>query len=140
MCRLTSRSLKGAARLPRQQGFTLIEALVALAVMAISLAAIGALAASSLRSALYVERHLAQIQSTRKILAGLPARDALSNGVLTGEAGGQSWRIDTATYTPAFYDPAAQSQWSAQTIAVQVRSPSGALAQVTEIRLRRRQD
>ena len=108
--------------------------------MAISLAAIGALAASSLRSALYVERHLAQIETTRKIIAGLPSRDALGNGVLTGEAAGQLWRIDTAPYVPSFYDPAAQGAWSAQTVAVQVRAPSGALVQVTEIRLRKRQE
>ena len=108
--------------------------------MAISLAAIGALAASSLRSALYVERHLAQIETTRKIIAGLPSRDALGKGVLTGEAAGQLWRIDAAPYVPSFYDPAAQSAWSAQTVVVQVRAPSGALVQVTEIRLHKRQD
>ena len=140
MCRPTSRSPEGAARASRQRGFTLIEALIALAVMAISLAAIGALSASSLRSALYVERHLAQIETTRKIIAGLPSRDALGNGVLTGEAAGQLWRIDTAPYVPSFYDPTAQGAWSAQSVAVQVRAPSGALVQVTEIRLRKRQD
>ena len=61
-------------------GFTLIETLVALGVMAAGLAAIGALANSSLRAGLYTERRLAEIDSARKIMAGLPKRDALPFG------------------------------------------------------------
>ena len=50
---------------------------MALAVMMILLAAIGGLTATSLRSGRYVERHLADIEITRQIVAGLPARGEL---------------------------------------------------------------
>jgi hypothetical protein len=46
-------------------GFTLLEALVALAVTGAGLAAIGALANSSLHASLYTERHLAEIESAQ---------------------------------------------------------------------------
>ena len=55
MCRSARPELNGAA------GFTLLEALAALAVMGAGLAAIGTLANSSLRTDLYTERHLAEI-------------------------------------------------------------------------------
>ena len=64
--RFASIGLPGASKLcrsPRPElsrtaGFTLLEALVALAVMGAGLAAIGALANSSLHVGLYTERHL----------------------------------------------------------------------------------
>ena len=51
---------------------------MALALMMLLLAAIGGLAATSLRSGRYVERHLADIEITRQIVAGLPARGELA--------------------------------------------------------------
>ena len=77
-------------------GFTLLEALVALAVTGAGLAAIGALANSSLRATLYTERHLAEIETTRKIITGLPPRDSLPFGRLTGSLDAHQWRIDSA--------------------------------------------
>lgn len=76
-------------------GFTLIEALAALAVMGAGLAAIGTLASSSLRADLYAGRHLAEIETARKIIAGMPSREALPVGRLTGALDAHDWRIDS---------------------------------------------
>ena len=116
-------------------GFTLIEALAALAVMSAGLAAIGALASSSLRAGLYTERHVAEVETVRKVLAGMPSREALGVGSLTGVLDAHAWRIDStliggpAVVGDALYTP--------QRIEVSVRSPSGGMLKIETIRLRR---
>ena len=116
-------------------GFTLIEALAALAVMGAGLAAIGTLASSSLRATLYTERHLAEVETARKVLAGMPSRGALPVGSLSGVLDAHDWRIDsTLIGAPAVVGDAL---YTPQRIEVMVRSPSGAVMKVDTIRLRR---
>jgi general secretion pathway protein I len=117
-------------------GFTLIEALAALAVMGAGLAAIGALANSSMRSEIYAERHLAEIETARKIIAGMPDRGGLSVGRLTGFLDAHAWRIDSA---PLGEEAASSGDtyWAPLGIALLVRSPSGATVKVDMIRLRK---
>ena len=116
-------------------GFTLIEALVALAVMGAGLAAIGALAGSSLRAGLYAERHLAEIETARKVIAGLPSRETLPVGRLTGSLDAYGWQVDsTLIGAPA---AVGDTLWTPQRIEVSVRSPSGAMLKIDTIRLRR---
>jgi general secretion pathway protein I len=116
-------------------GFTLVEALAALAVMGAGLSAIGALASSSLRAGLYAERHLAEIETARKIIAGMPSREALPVGRLTGVLDAHDWQIDS-TLTGATA-AVGDSLWTPQRIEVSVRSPSGAILKIDTIRLRR---
>jgi len=129
LCRPANPERRGTA------GFTLIEALVALAVMGAGLAAIGSLASSSLRASLYAERHLAEIETARKIIAGMPSREALPVGRLSGALDAHDWRINSALIGA----PAAvgDSLWTPQRIEVLVRSPSGAMLKIETIRLRR---
>ena len=116
-------------------GFTLIEALAALAVMGAGLAAIGSLASSSLHAGLYTERHLAEIETARKVMAGMPSREALPVGHLTGSLDAHDWRIDsTLIGAPATIG---DSLWTPQRIEVSIRSPSGAMMKIDTIRLRR---
>jgi general secretion pathway protein I len=116
-------------------GFTLIEALAALAVMGVGLAVIGSLASSSLHAGLYAERHLAEIETARKIIAGMPSRDELPVGRLTGSLDAHDWRIDsTLIGAPA---AAGDAVWTPQRIEVLVQSPSGAILKIDTIRLRR---
>jgi general secretion pathway protein I len=116
-------------------GFTLVEALAALGVMAGGLAAIGALANSSLRVNLYTQRHLAEIETARKIMTGIPGRNALSNGRLTGVLDGENWRIDSAPLSSSLSGP--NASWAPQSISLLVRSPSGAMVEIDTIRLRK---
>ncbi len=117
------------------RGFTLVESLVALALMMILLAAIGGLTATSFRSGRYVERHLADIESTRQIVAGLPARGKLADGSLSGDMVGYRWRLDAAPYRPDFFEPKSATPWTPQIIALRVESPNGGVTSVDIVRL-----
>jgi general secretion pathway protein I len=118
-------------------GFTLVEALAALAVLAAGLAAIGALSNTSLRASLDAQRHLAQVSAAQKILAGLPPRNALPFGRETGVLDHYSWRVDSTVLPTA--DAQRSAEWTPQGIALLVRSPSGSIMEIDTIRLRRTQ-
>jgi general secretion pathway protein I len=122
----------------RSAGFTLVEALAALAVMAVSMAAIGELANASMRSGLYVERHLAEIETARKIIAGMPSRQDLPDGSLAGVLDSHRWRIDAAPFPNALVAPNAPSKWHPQFVALSVLAPNGAVVEIDTIRLRER--
>jgi len=111
--------------------------MAALAVMSVSVAAIGALANASMRSGLYVERHLAEVETARKIIAGLPAREALRDGSLTGALDSHQWRIDAAPFANALIAPNAPSAWRPQFVALRVLAPTGGVVEFDTIRLRR---
>ena len=132
MSRSTSPRVKGNA------GFTLVEALAALTVMAISMAAIGSLSNSSLRSGLYVERHLAQIETARKVMAAMPARRDLSAESLTGVLDNHQWRIDSAPFPNALAPINSGLVWEPQQVGLRVLAPTGASIEITTIRLRKR--
>jgi general secretion pathway protein I len=119
-------------------GFTLIEALVALAVAAISLAAIGLLVAGNIRGSGRIEQHLGLVETLRAIETGLPDRTSLSAGTLTGEMHDQAWSVDIAPFPGDYVNPRATQFWIPQTIAIKVQSPSGAVLQIETIRLGRR--
>ena len=116
-------------------GFTLVEALAALGVMAAGLAAIGTLANSSMRVGLYTERHLAEIETARKIITGIPRRADLPYGRLTGVLDAHQWRIDSAPLSTSL--AGAGGPWAPQSITLLVRSPSGATIEIDTIRLRK---
>jgi general secretion pathway protein I len=120
-----------------ERGFTLIEVLVALSVVAISLAAIGSLIAVTTRGARAVGLHLTLIETARMIITGLPDREQLAPGNFSGESAGHRWRVDVLPFYADFVDPA-QSSFLPQTIVVRVQSPAGKVLQVNTVRLRRK--
>jgi general secretion pathway protein I len=119
-------------------GFSLIEVLVALTVVAVTLSAIGSLVAVTIRGARSVGSHLALVESTRGIMTGLPSRDDLAFGNFSGEAGGHRWRVDVLPFHADFVDPD-KSIWIPQTVVVRVQSPAGPVLQLNTVRLRRKQ-
>lgn len=119
-------------------GFTLIEVLVALAVVAASLAAIGALAAVSMRGTRAIEQRLAFRETLRAIIAATPETRDFKPGSASGEIHGYRWRADISPFVANFVDPRAPAPWEPESIVIRVRSPSGQLLQINTIRLRRR--
>ena len=119
-------------------GFTLIEALVALAVAAVSLAAIGLLMAGNIRGSGRIEQHLGLVATLRAVETGLPDRATLSTGTLSGEMHDQAWSVDMAPFPGDFVNSRAAQFWTPQIIVIKVLSPSGAVLQLKTIRLGRR--
>ncbi len=119
-------------------GFTLIEVLVALSILAVSLAAIGSLIAVTVRGARSMPARLALVETARAIMTGLPDRDALEIGNFSGELAGHRWRVDVLPFFSNFSDPQKPSVWMPQTVVVRVESPSGRIVQLNTVRIRRR--
>ncbi|MGJ4886752.1 PulJ/GspJ family protein [Bradyrhizobium sp. HKCCYLR20261] len=116
-------------------GFTLIETLIALAIVAVSLVAIAALTGSSSRGSRKLEQHVALVQAAHNALwLAFPSRLPAS-GMQSGETVAHTWR---AQAQPLAAEPGA-SAWTPQKIVLQVRSPSGATMELETIRLFRRQ-
>jgi general secretion pathway protein I len=118
-------------------GFTLIEALVALAIVAASLSSIAALIATTGRGGRSIERHLGQLETARAIATALPDRDRLVPGNFSGETAGERWRVDVSPFN-ATNMGVREPAWEPQAVVVTVQSPSGGVLQINTVRLRRR--
>ncbi|SDR62433.1 general secretion pathway protein I [Rhizobiales bacterium GAS191] len=124
----------------REHGFTLIEVLVSLAVLAVCLSAIGTLMAASIRTAGAIEDHLALTETARAVWSALPDRNELKTGSRTGDMDGQRWRLSVQPYVAPYVDKDSPSPWTPQRVTLMMRSPSGALLQIDTVRLRKRGD
>ncbi len=87
-------------------GFTLIEVLVALAVVAVSLAAIGSLIAVTVARRARGRRTSRWSRPRARSITGLPDRDQLVPGNFSGEPAGHRWRVDVMPFYADFIDPA----------------------------------
>ena len=119
-------------------GFTLIEVLVALAVVAVSLAAIGSVVAINLKNTRALEQRVELTQVMRAIMAGLPERRDLKIGTQSGDRDGYRWRIDVTPFAGRFVDTGSSSPWIPQSVIVRVQSPTGRTLEVDTVRLRQR--
>jgi len=119
-------------------GFTMIEALVALAIVATLIAAIGGVMATNGRGTRALEQRLALVQTARAVETGLPKRGQLALGSVFGEVSGHRWRIDVLPFAAGGIGTVESSPWVPQSIVIRVQSPSGAVLQLNTIRLSRR--
>jgi len=119
-------------------GFTLIEVVVALALVAILLTSIGAVVTTTSRGTRSIEQHLALVETTRIVAATLPKTEDISLDGLSGEILGHRWRVDLSPFVSTGIPPVAGSPWIPQTVVVRVRSPSGASYGFETVRLQRR--
>ncbi len=116
-------------------GFTLIEVLVALAVVSVSLAAIGSLIATTIRGIRSLNTNFALVETARAVMAGLPDRKDLAPGNFSGELANHRWRVDVLPFAAGNPDPNVVPPWVPQTVIVRVQSPSGKIIQINTVRL-----
>ncbi len=119
-------------------GFTIIEVLVAIAVVAISLTAIGALTGITTRGVRSLEQHVALVEAARTLAASLPPRSKLAPGEVTGDLYGNRWRMGVAPFFAGAGTAATDSPWVPEAISIRVQSPSGAAMTLETVRLQRK--
>jgi general secretion pathway protein I len=121
-------------------GFTLIETLVALAVVAVSLVAIGALMGSNARGSRQLEQHVALVQAAYNALwLAFPSRLSPDDSpVQSGESMAHPWRAEAEPFAFPLGAPTGQVTWAPQKITLRVRSNSGATIDLETVRLFRR--
>jgi len=120
-------------------GFTIIEVLVALALVAVVIGAIGSLMATNVRGVRSFERHVALTQAARTAMtAGIPPRAELRAGTASGLIDGYRWAVDVTPLGGQWSAPPADAPWLPQLVRVRVQSPNGPILQLNTVSLRRR--
>ena len=133
MCRIAPSEIRA-----RTAGFTIIEVLVAIAVVAISLTAIGALTGITTRGVRSLEQHVALVEAARSVAASLPSRTQLASGEITGDLYGNRWRMGVSPFFGGGGALATESPWVPELILIRVQSPSGATISLETVRLQRK--
>jgi general secretion pathway protein I len=118
------------------RGFTLIEALVALAIVAAVLGSIGGVIATSVKGTRGIDQRLELSGTAESLLAALPARTLLKPGRQSGELAGQRWRIDVSPMNVVVASDAPQTgRFVPLAVTLRLQSPGGPAMQVTTVRL-----
>ena len=115
-----------------EAGFTLIEALVALAIIAIVLGSIGTVIATTVKGTRAIDQKLALSGTAETLLSTLPARDLLKPGRQSGELSGHRWRLDVA---PMNSEIPPDARFVPVTVNLRLQAPGGQLMQLTTVRL-----
>jgi general secretion pathway protein I len=118
-------------------GFTLIEVLVALAIVAAVLSSIGAVIATSVKGTRSIDQRLALTGAAETLLAELPARNLLKTGRQSGELAGHRWRIDVSAMNASVTNDDAPQNTRFVPLAVTMRlqAQNGPAIQLTTVRL-----
>jgi general secretion pathway protein I len=120
----------------RDAGFTIIEVLIALAIVAVSIVAIGSLMATNVRGVRSLEQHVALMQTARTVMTtGLPRRGELGPGTLSGKTDDYRWTIDVMPLGGDWTVPDADIPWVPELVRMRVKSPSGAVSDIRTVRL-----
>ena len=120
----------------RDAGFTIIEVLIALALVAVSILAIGSVMATNIRGVRTLEQHVTLMQTARSIMAAeLPADARLGFGATSGELNGYQWRIAVGPMGEEWSVDRPDAPWIPALVRIQVRSPSGAVSELKTVRL-----
>jgi general secretion pathway protein I len=123
----------------RDAGFTIIEVLIALAVVAVSIVAIGSVMSTNVRGVRLLEQHVTLMQTARTVMtAGIPPRAELGQGALSGQIDDYRWTIDVGPMGEGWDVPGADAAWIPAIVRIRVRSPSGAVSDLRTVRLMHR--
>lgn len=115
----------------------MIEAVVALAVVATVLASIGSLIAVARTGTRTLEQRVALSEALRLVSITAPSAERLAGSEQSGRSPSFAWRIAADPFIDQESTGSA-SIWSPQRVVVQVRTPSGAASSVETIQLVRR--
>ncbi|WP_441237393.1 type IV pilus modification PilV family protein [Bradyrhizobium sp. 930_D9_N1_4] len=115
-------------------GFTLIEALVALAIIAVVLGTIGSVIATTAKGTRSIDQRLALSGTAERLLAELPARGLLKPGRQSGELAGSRWRVDVTPMSVAGGNPATD-RFVPMAVNLRLQRAEGAALQVTTVKL-----
>jgi general secretion pathway protein I len=118
-----------------EEGFTLIEALVALAIIAAVLSSIGAVIGTTVKGTRSIDQRLALTGAAETLLAALPARNLLKPGRQSGELAGHRWRIDVAPLNVAVSDVPQTSTFVPMAVSMRMQAPGGPAIQVVTVRI-----
>lgn len=117
-------------------GFTLIETLIALAIVAAVLGSIGSVIGTAVRGTRAIDQRLALAGTAEALLASLPARDVLKAGRQSGATGGHRWRIDVGPLGVAASDAEQPvPRWMPLAVDLRLQAPGGGAMRLTTIRL-----
>ena len=118
------------------RGFTLIEALVALAIVAAVLGSIGTVIATTVKGTRGIDQRLELSGTAESLLAALPARTLLKPGRQSGDLAGHRWRVDVSPMNVAVASDAPQTgRFVPLAVTMRLQSPGGPAMQVTTVRL-----
>lgn len=115
-------------------GFTLIEALVALAIIAVVLGTIGSVIATTVKGTRAIDQHLALAGTAETLLADLPARSLLKPGRQSGQLAGSRWRVDVAPMNVAGGNPATD-RFVPLAVNLRLQRADGSAIQITTVKL-----
>ena len=122
-----------------QAGFTIIEVLIALAVVAVCIVAIGSVMSTNARGVQVLENHVALMQTAQTVLAtAIPPRQQLSPGARSGQLHDFRWQIDVGPVGGDWEPGEADVAWVPELVTIRVRSPSGATVDLKTVRLMHR--
>ena len=120
----------------RSAGFTILEVLIALAVIAVSIVAIGSVMSTNVRGVRTLEQHVTLMQAVRTIAAPeVPSREKIGFGTWSGRTSDHQWRIDVSPMGEEWAATGSDVAWIPALVRVQVRSPSGAVTDLRTVRL-----
>ena len=123
----------------RDAGFTIIEVLIALAVVAVSIVAIGSVMSTNVRGVRLLEQHVTLMQTARTVMTvGIPPRAELGPTGLSGRIDDYKWTIDVGPLGEGWDVPGADFAWIPALVRMRVRSPSGAESDLRTVRLMHR--
>ena len=118
-------------------GFTMIEAVVALALVAVLLLAIGSLVATNSRGVRSLEQHVALIEAARLIATGMPRNGEPLPEALAGDVSGYRWQMRLSPFSDQD-SMVPDARFAPVRIELMVRAPSGASIALETVRLQSR--